>query len=195
MGNTLHIVQGGIDNGDKTWIERAARRALRARTWVAPKSVAVGDDVVIYIGGHGFFATARIDSAARPRSDWPNRYGAALVDIRLIQPPISLGAIKRAVPGLGWADYPRSITTPSPELADQVRALIRARRKGGVRDFHDQDLDEANLDELRRVALLKARPSAPARERKALYRLRSRAIHLYVLQRAGGRCEAAIQGR
>jgi 5-methylcytosine-specific restriction endonuclease McrA len=189
MANMLHIVQGGIDNGDKARLERASRGALRFPTWVAPKSVAVGDDVVIYVGGLGFFATARVDSAASPRPDWPNRYGAALVGIRLIRPPISLGAIKRAIPGLEWANFPRSITTPSLELADQVRALIRTRRKGGARDLGNQDLDEANLDELRTVALLKARPSVPVSERKAIYRLRSRAIHLYVLRRAGGRCE------
>jgi hypothetical protein len=189
MGKMLHIVQGGIDNGDKARLERASRQALRSPGWVAPKSVAVGDDVVIYVGGLGFFATARIDSPASPRSDWPNRYGADLKGIRLIQPPISLGAIKRSIPGLEWANYPRSITTPSPELADKVRELIQARRKGGVRDFGDQDLNEANIDELRAVALRKARPSLPARERNAIYRLRSRAIHLYVLRRSGGRCE------
>jgi hypothetical protein len=189
MGKMLHIVQGGIDNGDKAWLERASRQALRCSGWVAPKSVVVGDDVVIYVGGFGFFATARIGSPASPRSDWPNRYGADLRGIRLIQPPISLGAIKRSIPGFEWANYPRSITTPSPELADKVRELIQARRNGGVRDFDDQDLIEANIDELRAVALLKARPSLPALERNAFYRRGSSAIHLYVLRRAGGRCE------
>jgi hypothetical protein len=87
MGKILHIVQGGIDNGDKAWLERASRQALRSPPkWVAPKSVAVDDDVVIYVGGLGFFATARIGSPASPRSEWPNRYGAALKGVRLVRP-------------------------------------------------------------------------------------------------------------
>jgi len=120
MKNVLHIVHGGIENGDKAWLERAAKRRLRAHTWVAPMSAEVGDDVVIYVGGFGFFATARIDSKPRPRQDWRNRYGAALRDERLIQPAISLGAIRRGAPSLTWANYPRSITTPPLHIADQV---------------------------------------------------------------------------
>jgi len=56
--STLHIVQGGIENGDKAWLERAARLNRNAKTWVAPKSARVGDEVVICVLGHGFFATA-----------------------------------------------------------------------------------------------------------------------------------------
>jgi hypothetical protein len=66
---TLHIVQGGIDNGDKVLLERAARNQLDLRAWVVPKSVEVGDDIVIYIAGFGFFATARIKSRPSPRND------------------------------------------------------------------------------------------------------------------------------
>ena len=91
----LHIVQGGIENGDKAWLERAARNRLAARSWIAPKTAAIGDDVVIYVGGYGFFATARITSVPQVRSDWVNRYGANLGFIPLITPPISLGTIRR----------------------------------------------------------------------------------------------------
>lgn len=193
MAKILHIVQGGVENGDKAWLERASRKAFRAPSWVVPKSATVRDEVVIYIGGFGFFATARIDSAPHPRSDWPNRYGASLADIRLIRPPISLDVIRRSIPDFAWANYPRSITSPPLELADKVRKLIQGRRETGVRSLGDEDLDAASLAELRAVALLKARPSAPKRERHVLGRLRSRAIHLYVLIRAGGRCEGCGQ--
>ena len=77
----------------------------------------VGDDVVIYIGGFGFFATARINSEPEPRSDWKNRYGASLAHVKLINPPISLSAIRRNIPKLTWAIYPRSVTTPVPRIA------------------------------------------------------------------------------
>jgi hypothetical protein len=185
----LHIVQGGIDNGDKAWLERAASHNGNARSWVVPKAVAVGDEVVIYIAGYGFFATARIKSLSKPRDDWPNRYGSGLGSIKLIQPAISLATIQRRIPGLTWANYPRSITTPPPEVADQIRKLIQERRKTGIPDLDDEALASANIDELRRAALLKARPFATRRERKTVYRVRSRAIHLYVLRRANGHCE------
>ncbi len=93
----FHIVQGGIDNGDKAWLERAARQNLSRRSWVVPKGVAIDDEVVIYVGGYGFFATARIKSRSGRRDDWPNRYGSALASIKLIQPAISLATIQRRI--------------------------------------------------------------------------------------------------
>lgn len=185
----LHIVQGGIENGDKAWLERAASRNLDSPSWVVPKSVAIGDEVVIYVGGYGFFATARIKSESNPRPDWPNRYGSRLGSIRLIRPAISLATVQRRVPALTWANYPRSITTPAPDIADPIRKLIRERRKTGIPDLDDEALAAANIDELRKAALLTARSSATRKEHRAVYRVRSRAIHLYVLRRAEGQCE------
>src|SRR5688572_29372301 len=113
----LHIVQGGIENGDKAWLEKAARRGLRSPTWIAPKSAQAGDDVVIYVAGYGFFATARVASRATRRQDWKRRYVAALDRIALIEPPISIGVVQKRLPQLRWANYPRSITTVSPKIA------------------------------------------------------------------------------
>ena len=184
----LHVVQGGIQNGDKALLERLARGNQTTQSWVVPKSVLPEDEVVIYIRGYGFFATARIKSQAEPRADWKNRYGAGLDSILLIEPPVSLAAIRRHIPDLGWAEYPRSITTPPPEIADRIRALISGRRKGEI-DMDDNFLAEANLDELRKVALLKAHGSLPPKKRAAIYRAKSAAIRRYVLKRANGRCE------
>jgi hypothetical protein len=185
--NALHIVQGGIENGDKAWLETAARKRLTSPSWVAPKAAAIGDEVVIYVPGFGFFATARVTSHSKPREDWTNRYGSALKAIRLIQPPITIATIQRRLPELTWAKYPRSITTPSAVIADRIRALIRERRKTGV---DDDELAALTIDELRSAALLKARAFATKKERKGVYCLRSLAIRLYVLRRANGRCEA-----
>ncbi len=189
MKNVLHIVQGGIENGDKAWLERAAKRRLRGRIWVAPMSAEIGDDVVIYIRGFGFFATARVDSKPHPREDWPNRYGVALRDVRFIQPAISLGAIRRGVPKLTWANYPRSITTPRPDIADQVRKLIARRRKTRLPDLDEEALLASNLPELRAVALMKSASTAPKRATTTIYRARELAIRRYVLMRAAGTCE------
>jgi hypothetical protein len=162
---------------------------LDASSWIVPRAVQVGDDVVVYISGFGFFATTRINSPARPRPDWNNRWGARLKDIRLIDPPISIAAIRRHIPQLRWASYPRSITTPAPEIAAQVRFLIGRRRKTGLPDLDDAALEEASLSELRKVALLKAKPLLTPKQRRSIVRIRSRAIHLYVIRRSGGECE------
>lgn len=187
--NPLRIVQGGIDNGDKSFIDRAAVDGGSADTWVAPKDSEPGDDAVIYIGGFGFYATATVTSRATPRDDWPNRYGATLSSFKLISPAISLAAIRRHVPELTWANYPRSITTPEPHVATKVGQLIRQRRKTGLPDLDDDALNDANIDELRRVAVMRSRSSAPAKARETIYRARSLAIKRYVILRSKGVCE------
>jgi len=190
MTRSLHLVQAGIDNGDKKWIEEAAKRGLRsAPVWVVPKSANVGDDVVIYIGGLGFFATGRVGSTPKLRRNWANRYGAALESLRLITPPISLATIRRHIPDLTWAIYPRSITTPSPRIATQVHSLVSQRRRTGLPDLTVEALEEANIEELRQVALLRSTRSVSARATVRLNRVRSHAIRLYVLRRAAGSCE------
>ena len=145
----LHIVQGDIDNGDKARIEKAARDGLDAPMWTVPKHATPGDDVVMYVRGYGFFATATIKSEPKPRDDWPNRYGAGLTAIELIEPAISLDEIIHHVPSLTWANYPRSITTPDANVASQIRKLIQNRRTTQTPDLDEDSLMEANSDELR----------------------------------------------
>jgi hypothetical protein len=184
----LHIVQGGIQNGDKALLERLARGNQSTRSWVAPKSVAPGDEIVVYIRGFGLFATALAKSSAEPRAGWKNRYGSDLTSIRLIEPPVSLAAIRRHIPDLDWAKYPRSITTPPPELADGIRTLIAWRRTGGI-ELDEDFVDTANIDELKMIALHVARERVPPKAGTALYRAGSAAIRRYVLGRAKGLCE------
>ena len=184
---SLHIVQGDVDD-DRKWLERAAA-TRRAQSWIVTKSAVVGDEVVIYVGVYGFFATGRIESIPRSRVNWPNRYSADVGAIKLIRPSISLAAIRRHVPELSWARYPRSITTPAPEVAADIRQLVLKRRRTGIPDLDEESLASANIDELRRVALLSQRKFVSPRQRVILYRARSTAIRLYVLRRANGRCE------
>ena len=145
----LHIVLGGVENGDKEWIEKAALNGLDAPIWTVPKHATPGDDVVMYVGGYGFFATATITSEPKPRDDWPNRYSAGLTAIELIEPAISLDAIILHVPSLTWANYPRSITTPDSNVASEIRRLIQKHRTKQTPDLDEDSLMEANSDELR----------------------------------------------
>ncbi|MGE3956935.1 MAG: hypothetical protein AB7H96_09475 [Vicinamibacterales bacterium] len=193
MTKTLHLVQAGVQNGDKAWLEKAASRGLVSPPyWVVPKAAAIGDEVVFFIGGFGFFATGQITSAPKPRRNWGKRYGSAVGNIRLVWPAISLATIRQRIPDLTWAVYPRSITTPPPEVAHQVRSLVTERRRTRMPDLSLEALAGANIDELRRVALLRAVPQARTRQAVRVERARSAAIRLYVLCRANGRCEACL---
>ena len=119
----------------------------------------------------------------------PNRYWAGLTSIRLIEPAISRSAIEHEIPELTWTTYPRSYTTPPPPVAKRIKKLIAKRRKTGLPSLDDTALKEANLDELRKVALLNAQSKVTGKRSKAIYRARSFAIRLYVLNRANGSCE------
>lgn len=186
---TLHILPGGFRNNDKRLLERASKNARATSMWTAPKGVQPGDEVVLFLGNEGFFATARVLSTASPRDGWPNRYWAKIGSIRLISPSISLPMIRRALPELTWAIYPRSITTPPDHVADQVRELIRLRRSTKLPELSEEALLEASLDELRSVALMKSAPARGVTTVRVQY-LRAMAVKKYVLARAGGYCEA-----
>lgn len=188
----LHIVLGSR-GPDKAFLDKVVRRSRRSKTWVVPSRAAVGDDLVIYVVGHGFYATGTIDGAPRRRKDWKNRFGAALRNLRPIAPPISLATIQRSVPQLAWANYPRSITTPEPRVADRLRKLIADRRANGMERVHADRMDSLNLAELRAVALGSASRALKACSANVVRRVRSQAIARYVLRRAEGFCEGCAR--
>lgn len=187
----LHLVHGGIENGDKRLLERTARGSRLTGSWIVPKGAAIGDEVVIKVGD-GLFATGRIRSRTKARPDWPRRYGARLEAIKLIKPPISIATLRLRVPDLKWTQYPRSITTPSKQLADQIRELIRKRTQTGMLDTNDAALESSSIEELREIATLRPSKATTAEERKRIIRIRSKGIRRYVLARANGSCEGCF---
>ena len=97
----LHILQS--DSGaDRRWLKRAAQKNFVHRSWIAPKSVAIGDDAVIYVAGERFFAVGRIASESHPR---PDRPGLSLPKTRFVR----TGDVIR--PGL---DVPRCLQSARP---------------------------------------------------------------------------------
>jgi hypothetical protein len=134
----------------------------------------VGDDAVICIGGYGLFATAKITTPPKRRLDWPNRYGAGVESVRLIKPPISLDVLQQRLPALKWTIYPRSITTPRPEIAERLWALIHQRRARGAADINENELAAASLAELRAAALARSARRASQHEMHRIERKRAR---------------------
>lgn len=184
----LHILHGGVENGDKRWLEKAARLKLRSPSWIAPRHAKPGDEAILFVES-ALFATARVASEAHPRPDWARRYGVVIDKVRLIEPPISIGIIREKIPEFHWANYPRSITTPSEAVAEKLRRLIRNRRKRGGLDLDGRLLETASIDELRARAVAEARHKAPKTKSMITRHTRSSAVHRYILARAKGTCE------
>lgn len=190
MPTSVHIVQGGVANGDSKWLLRASGTQRKSGPWIVPKSANPGDLVIVYIGGYGFFATGIVASNPSLRADVERRYGSAIKGIELIRPPISLAAIHKHLPELKWAKYPRSITTLEPSTATRLLRLVDRRRATNAPDLNEASLREASICELRAAALAKSRPKIAPAMRARLERARATAIRLYALARAEGVCEA-----
>jgi len=164
--NVLHVVQGGIENGDLDWLKQAMPKTV-STPWVVPKMARVGDSVVIYVQTYGFIATAQVASVPKPRTDRPNRYGARLTAFRLLRPPIDLDAIRRELPEFKWTRYPRSITTPEPSVAARIwkEVQMRLRHPHPVSratedvesDIASAEPDLSQVEATTRAALIQAR--------------------------------------
>jgi 5-methylcytosine-specific restriction protein A len=74
-------------------------------------------------------------------------------------------------------------------LVGQIEKLIATRRKTGIPDLKDNDLAEANIEEMRQLAYLCASPFGKKIKRAVTHRARSLRIHAYILRRANGQCE------
>jgi hypothetical protein len=185
---TVHLLNGGIKNGDKALLERVAEKDGHAKLWTVPKSAAIGDEVVINIGGHGLFATGRIASQTKRRTDLKNRYGASLDSVALIVPPISMADVQHHIPDLKWASYPRSIATPSAELSQRILGLVWTRRMGTTSNDTAR-LDGASPEELTTAASLDLVAATTPGQRLVNQYVRSARVRRDVLKRAEGLCE------
>jgi 5-methylcytosine-specific restriction protein A len=82
----------------------------------------------------------------------------------------------------------------APDTKQNMKRAIRllsplAGFEVSPKEQFDDDLNSENLAELRRRALADSAASRTPVDRRALYRMRSRAVRLYVLRRANGKCE------
>jgi len=184
----LHVLNGGYrENGDIEALRKAAKGSQRVSRWRVPKSAVPGDSAVINVPKFGLFAKGIV--AKIPRLfDGESRYRADLKQIELLERPISLFRVRSLVPAFSWARSPQSVTTPSKEIADQLLKLVSP-LFNETPSVVDKPVPEKTLDELRREALLRAKPSMTARERKTIERISSIAVKNYARKRANGRCE------
>jgi 5-methylcytosine-specific restriction endonuclease McrA len=188
----LHIALGGIKNGDLRRVKSSFKTKKTISGWVVPKKVKPDDDVVIFFPEVGFFTIGKIESPAFPKKNWKNRYGADVGSLKPIHPSISLATIRSKIPELIWANYPRSITTPTPQIAEKIQRLINDRQRFGVAVKNLSDLRNCSLQELRATALKAARSFPRTISATTKKKIRSVAVKSYALCRAEGRCENCL---
>jgi len=185
---SIHILQGGYKNGDKSLLDSIAKgKTSKPVNWIVPKKAQIGDMVVIFIGNFGFYATGIINSIPEKAEDWKNRYSSLINKITLLQPPISPGIILEQIPELAWARYPKNITTVDKEVADKILDIIKYRKRGDLK-INEDNIESANLLELRSIALEKSRKTSKTSKISVKKGLRSIAVKLYALKREDGVC-------
>lgn len=128
----------------------------------------------------------------RVKSSFKTRYGAVVGRLKPIKPSISLATIRSKIPELNWARYPRSITTPTSQIAEKIRRLISDRQRLGVVVTNSSFLPNCSLEELRAIALKAARSFPQTISATAKRTIRSDSVKFYALKRAGGRCENCL---
>ena len=188
----LHIALGGIKNGDLRRVKSSFKTKRTIPDWVVPKKVEPDDDVVIFFPEVGFFTIGKIESYASLKKNWKNRYGAVVGRLKPIKPSISLATIRSKIPELNWARYPRSITTPTSQIAEKIRRLISDRQRLGVVVTNSSFLPNCSLEELRAIALKAARSFPQTISATAKRTIRSDSVKFYALKRAEGRCENCL---
>jgi hypothetical protein len=121
----LHVLVGS-NAADFETIVDAARNGENVADWVVPKKAAVGDRVLLFTRSRGFVADALIASPKVPGEFGQKQILRADVGpVRLFPSPIPLAYIVKVIPEWPWATYPRSYTTPPPEIAEALLAAIR----------------------------------------------------------------------
>src|SRR5262245_29039840 len=123
----LHI--GISDAGDDIELLSEAIAGRKVAHWYVPSTADVGDEVAIYLHGQGIIVFGTI--AERPvKADKPGYYVSDLTGVRWDTPPIPLRELSARFPGWGWTTYPRSYTTPLPEVQTGLEALLALRKDG-----------------------------------------------------------------
>lgn len=120
-----HVCVGSLE--DVELIVKAARLKNEA-CWIVPKTARPNDRALVYVHGIGVLASAEVQSNPRPCKEWGDGwYEAELGNVQMIEPVITLEELQKEMPGWGWTIYPRSYTTPRPEIQRKLLEYIEAR--------------------------------------------------------------------
>jgi hypothetical protein len=119
----LHVLVG--ENSVKDGFEETALAGGYVR-WIVPKAAEPGDPVLFVFNRDQILAMGSVASDPKSvmfghKSAFQSRVG----ELRLLKRPIPLTEILRKIPDWKWPTYPRSLTTPSVEVAKQLHGLVQ----------------------------------------------------------------------
>jgi hypothetical protein len=110
-------------------VQAAFNRAAESGTtisWIVPKAADPGDEAVFLFNrafflGQGVVRTAPVPTMHGRRSVSQAEVGA----LRVFEHPVPLGEIAKHIPDWEWPSYPRSFTTPPPDVAAKLLSLLK----------------------------------------------------------------------
>jgi len=110
--------------GEEAAVESVQRAAAQRVTlsWIVPKDARPGDEVALFFPHIGFLGRGVVASEPEDSFFGERRtYCADLGSLSLFAFPVVLEEVARLFPEWGWPRFPRSFTTPPPEVADRLR--------------------------------------------------------------------------
>jgi hypothetical protein len=94
--------------------------------WVVPKTARPGDEALFLFNrallkGRGIVESLPVRGSHGRRAV----YQAEIGKVERLDPPLSLDEVRRSIPEWEWPTYPRSFTTPRPDIASKLLELLR----------------------------------------------------------------------
>jgi hypothetical protein len=117
--------------GEADYVEtmRTAAENEKGIPWIMPKDSSTGDEAALFFPSEGgFLALGAVRGPTRKTTfGRRNVYTGVVHNIQMLPMPITLDAVQQAIPEWTWTTYPRSYTTPSSDVVEQLDALLRGK--------------------------------------------------------------------
>lgn len=136
--------------------------------WVVPKGAAAGDVCLLSHGGIGIFAYGYLEHDAQHDPMAARKYRAQLGEIEVLGQSIPHSLLSTLWPSWGWPTYPRSYTTISGDIEDELLALA-----GDFLDVGDEVAEDTAIEGAAVVRMHQVRerdPELAARKRARVLR-------------------------
>jgi hypothetical protein len=103
--------------------------------WVVPRDTRPGDEAAFLFHHSMFLGTGTVLTSPKPGQHGRRAVALARIgELKRFPRDLPLSDVAAAIPGWKWTTYPRSFTTPAPDVAARLRPLLAAASSGaGVR--------------------------------------------------------------
>jgi hypothetical protein len=136
----LHVLVGSNDD-DFDLVMEAVQKRQPVKGWVVPKNATIGDLVIMFTRSAGFVCRACVATKPIPGVFGKKQvYRSDVGPVVLFPTSVPLDYVAARLPSWKWATYPRSYTTPSPTIAEDLRVLLEGPRCDAASVEVDQPL-------------------------------------------------------